>query len=192
VKDAVRRCAEFFAKTGVQVEERTPPGMEQAYELELALLGADGAEGIDEYLRDAGSIKVHVLHRAFVDHMRPYRTSAYVFAQRWAQWDEYRANLARFFAEYDAVLCPVYTQPALPHRGSLDEQNFQGFSYTMAWNLAGAPAGTVRCTECEGLPINVQIVAKPWRDLLALEICRCLEAEFGGWKPARALEAAAL
>lgn len=192
VEDAVRRCAEFLAAIGIELDQRMPPGMEHAYELELALLGADGAEGIDEYLRDAGSTKVHVLHRAFVDHMRPYRASAYLFAQRWAQWDEYRANLARFFAEYDAILCPVYTQAALPHRGSLDEQNFQGFSYTMAWNLAGAPAATVRCAGYEGLPINVQIVTKPWRDLLALELCRLIEAEFGGWQPARALEAAAL
>src|SRR6185437_5733147 len=50
VEDAVRRCAEFFAAAGIEVEERMPPGVEQAYELELALLGADGAEGIDEYL----------------------------------------------------------------------------------------------------------------------------------------------
>jgi len=183
IENAVRACSEDLARKGLRVEERTPPGVEQAYELELALLGADGADGIDEYLRDAGSTKVHVLHRAFVDHMRPYRASAYSFSKRWAQWDEYRANLARFFTEYDAILCPVYTQPALKHRASMDEQNFQGFSYTMAWNLAGTPAATVRCAEFEGLPVNIQVVAKPWRDLLALEICRVIEAEFGGWQP---------
>ncbi len=187
VANAVRLCAEFLARNGMQVDQRTPPGVEQAYELELALLGADGAKGIDEYLRDAGSTKVHMLLRAFVDHMRPYRASGHEFAKRWAQWDEYRAKMARFFTECDAILCPVYTQPALKHRGSLDEQNFQGFSYTMAWNLAGAPAATVRCSEFEGLPVNVQVVAKPWRDLLTLEICGLIEAEFGGWQPGASL-----
>jgi amidase len=116
--------------------------------------------------------------------MRPYRASGYELAKRWAQWDEYRSNLARFFAEYDAILCPVYTQLALKHRDSLDDENFRGFSYTMAWNLAGAPAATVRCGEFDGLPVNVQVVTKPWRDLLALQICRLIEAEFGGWRPA--------
>jgi Asp-tRNA(Asn)/Glu-tRNA(Gln) amidotransferase A subunit family amidase len=54
----------------------------------------------------------------------------------------------------------------------------------MAWNLAGAPAATVRCAGFENLPINVQVVTKPWQDLLALEICRLIEVEFGGWRPA--------
>ncbi len=189
VQNAVRLCAESLARDGLRVEERTPPGVEQAYELEMALFGADGAESVDEYLRDIGSNKVHLLQRAFVDHMRPYRATGYDFVKRWAQWDEYRANLARFFTEYDVILCPVYTQPALKHRDSLDEQNFRGFSYTMAWNLAGAPAATVRCADVDGLPINVQVVAKPWRDLLALEIGRIIEEEFGGWRPSHPLEA---
>lgn len=184
VEDAVRGCAAFLARNGFEVEELAPPGIEQAFELELALFGADGGEGIDEYLREIGSTKVHLLHRAFVDHMRPYRVRSSEFAKRWSQWDEYRRNLARFFRKYEVILCPVYTQPALIHRGSLDERNFRGFSYTMAWNLAGAPAATVRCSEFEGLPINVQIVTKPWQDLLALELCRVMEAEFGGWQPA--------
>jgi amidase len=184
VEDAVRGCAEFLARNGFEIEERVAPGIDLAYELELALFGADGGEGIEEYLREIGSTKVHTLHRAFVDHMRPHRVRSAEFAKHWAQWDEYRANLARFFKRYDVILCPAYTQPALVHRGSLDEQNFQGFSYTMAWNLAGAPAATVRCAGFENLPINVQVVTKPWQDLLALEICRLIEVEFGGWRPA--------
>ncbi|HEY7306989.1 MAG TPA: amidase family protein [Bryobacteraceae bacterium] len=184
VENAVQRCAAFLTYVGMEVEESLPPGVEHAYELELSLFGADGAEGVDEYLRELGSTKVHVLHRAFVNHMRSYRARTSEFAKRWAQWDEYRANLARFFTQYDVILCPVYTQPALKHRASLEEENFQGFSYTMAWNLAGTPAATVRCAECEGLSINVQVVAKPWRDLLALEVSRLIEAEFGGWQPA--------
>jgi amidase len=182
VQNAVRACAEFLSQEGMRVEERRPPGVEQAYELEFALLGADGADGIDSYLNEAGSTKVHPLLTGFVDHMRPHRATGTEFAARWAQWDEYRANLRRFFDEYDAILCPVYTQPALKHRGSLDETNFRGFSYTMAWNVAGAPAATVRCAKHNGLPINIQVVTKPWRDLLAIEICRIIESQFGGWQ----------
>jgi amidase len=182
VRNAVRACAEFLSREGMRVEERRPPCVEQAYELEFALLGADGAEGIDEYLKAAGSEKVHPLLTGFVDHMRPYCASGAKFAKRWAQWDEYRANLRRFFGEYDAILCPVYTQPALKHGGSLEEANFRGFSYTMAWNVAGAPAATVRCAGHNGLPINIQVVTKAWRDLLAIEICRLIEGQSGGWQ----------
>jgi amidase len=52
----------------------------------------------------------------------------------------------------------------------------------MAWNMAGAPAATVRCGEADGLPISIQAVAKPWRDLLAVKICAEIEAEFGGFR----------
>lgn len=182
VREAVRRCADFLSENNVEVEECRPPGVDQAFELELALLGADGVDGIDNYLKAAGSTEIHPYLAAFLGHMRPFRSSAAGLAARWAQWDEYRANLHRFFRVYDAILCPVYTQPALQHGESLDEKNFQGFSYTMAWNLAGAPAATVRCGSSAGLPLNVQVVTKPWHDLLAVEICRRIESRFGGWQ----------
>jgi amidase len=184
INSAVRQCAEFFSQSGIMVEEQRPPGVEQAYELELALLGADGAEAIDTYLMDAGSTEVHPFLTHFLDQMRPYRASTTEFARRWAQWDEYRANLRRFFRRYDAILCPVYTHPALKHGESVIEENFYGFSYTMAWSVAGAPAATVRCASHAGLPVNVQVVTKPWDDMLALEICQSIEDRFGGWQPA--------
>ncbi|MGH9584567.1 MAG: amidase [Bryobacteraceae bacterium] len=182
VRDAVQRCARFLSQTGAIVEEERPPGIEQAYELELAIFGADGAEGIDTYLAENGSTAVHPLLTNFLNRMRPFRASGAQFARRWAQWDEYRAQLARFFQQYDAILCPVYTQPALRHGESRIDSNFEGFSYTMAWNLAGVPAAVVRCAEWQGLPINVQIVAKPWCDLTAIALCEAIESEFGGWK----------
>jgi len=184
--DAVRRCAQFLADEGYPVEERRPAGIADAYELELALLGADGAEGIDRYLYEAGSTTVHPYTSAFIDHMRPYRGTASDLSRRWAQWDEYRRNMRTFFHRYDVVLCPVYTHAALPHGDSLIETNFRGFSYTMAWNLAGAPAATVRVGEAMGLPINVQIVAAPWADMTALALALVLEERFGGWAPPRA------
>jgi amidase len=182
VKAAVEQCARFFEDSGLVVEQCKPPGVEDAYELELALLGADGAEGIDEYLKAVGSLETHPLLNGFLDHMRVHRATVPQLAKRWQQWDEYRSNLRAFFNRYDAILCPVYTQPALQHRGSLIEENFRGFSYTMAWNVAGAPAATVRCAAHEGLPINVQVVTKPWRDMLALQLCHMIEGQFGGWK----------
>lgn len=182
VKDAVARCAEFLTRTGIRVEERRPPNVEQAFEIELALLGADGVDGIDAYLRDVGSTSRHPLLTAWLDRMRPLRATASELAARWSQWDSYRYAMTRFFESYDAIVCPLYTQPALKHGQSIQPGNFEGFSYTMAWNVAGAPAATVRCAEADGLPINVQVAAKPWRDLTALAVCQMIEAEFGGWR----------
>jgi amidase len=140
-------------------------------------------DGIAAYLNAHGSTRIHPLLTGFLDRLRPFRVTVPQFAARWAQWDEYRSALARFFQQFDAILCPVYTQPALAHGDSLKGTNFEGFSYTMAWNVAGAPAATVRCAESEGLPVNLQIVTKPWHDVLALDICQLIEQEFGGWQP---------
>ena len=182
-------CARFLSQAGHEVIEVRPPGIEQAYELEMALLGADGAEGIDAYLESAGSTQTHsLLEAGFVSRMRQYRTNTTQFATLWAQWDVYRTGMAQFFRNYDALLCPVYTQVALQHGESVKRGNFEGFSYTMAWNLSGNPAATVRCAESGGLPVNVQVVTARWRDLLALEVCSWIEKEFGGWRGCEAAQ----
>jgi amidase len=183
VKQAVEKCAQFLSDEGAQVTEARAPGVADVFELEMALFGADGGDGIDAYLRDMGSHRVHPLQTNFINYMRPHRVSAAEFAKRWAQWDEYRAGLAGFFRRYDAILCPVYTQTALKHGDSMQQENFHGFSYTMAWSVGQTPAATVRCAEHEGLPVNVQVVAKPWDDMLTLRICEAIEQKFGGWQP---------
>ncbi len=181
---AVHDCAQFLSDAGHEVREARPPGIEGAYELEMSLLGADGGEGIDGYLQFVGSTQTHpLLEQGFLSRMRGYRCDATQFAKRWEQWDTYRAGITKFFGHYDAVLSPIYTQPALTHGESVKPGNFEGFSYTMAWNVSGNPAATVRVAEIDGLPINVQVVTARWRDMLALEICRSLEAQFGGWRP---------
>ena len=57
-------------------------------------------------------------------------------------------------------------------------------SYTNAYNLTGWPAAVVRGgTSPEGLPIGVQIVARPWREDVALAVAQQLETALGGWQP---------
>ncbi len=181
---AVRRSAELFSQLGHQVVELRPPGIDQAYELELALLGADGGKGIDAYLASEGSTRRHrLLEEGFLTRMRLFRAGTSDLAARWAEWDDYRASMAQFFREYDAVLCPVYTQPALKHRESVKPGNFEGFSYAMAWNLSGNPAATVCVDHLEGLPVNVQVATAKWRDMLALQMCQMLEIFGGYWPP---------
>jgi len=58
------------------------------------------------------------------------------------------------------------------------------FSYTMSSNLTGWPAAVVRGgTTRSGLPIGVQIVARPWREDVALELAQVLQDSLGGFQP---------
>ena len=149
----------------------------------MKLLGADGGDSLRAYLAALGSHRQHSLLTGWLDKLEAYRTDLAGFEGYWAEWDRYRAEMASFLRQYDAIICPVYPQPALLHGASTQDANFRGFSYTMAYNLAGLPAVVVRCGESSaGLPVAVQIVAKPWREDVALAIAARLELALGGWK----------
>jgi amidase len=165
------------------VEDR-PDCVSRAYELEMKLLGADGGDSLLAYLASLGSNCLHPLLTAWLAKLETYRISLAGFQEYWAEWDRYRAEMTAFLSRYDAIICPVYTHAALPHGQSIADENFRGFSHTMAYNLSGLPAAVLRCgASASGLPIAVQVVARAWREDVALAVAARLEREFGGWKP---------
>jgi amidase len=161
-----------------------PPGVERAYELEMKLLGADGGDGLREFLTSIGSDRTHLLLNRWLAKLEEYRTDLKGFAAYWTLIDSFRASMHAFLTTNDVVLSPVSTSAALLHGTSTDEKNFKGFGYTMTHNLTGWPAAVVRCGETStGLPIGVQIAAAPWREDIVLSVARRLEEIFGGWQP---------
>jgi amidase len=178
----VARVVRSAAKA-LSAEENRPSCLAQAYELEMKLIGPDGGDSLRAFVAHLGSRRVHPLLTGWLDKLEAYRTGLAGFQNYWAEWDAYRAGIAAFLSDYDAIVCPVYTRPAIGHGTSTQDDNFRGFSHTMAYNLAGLPAATVRCGESvEGLPIGVQVVARPWREDVALAVAGCLEEAMGGWK----------
>ena len=176
VAAVVRAAAGALAERWRRSRRNGPPCLEQAYDLEMKLLGADGGDGLREYLQGLGSTQVHPLLTGWLDKLEAYRTSVAGLAGYWAEWDAYRAAMRAFLGRYDVLLCPAYTHAALPHGASTQEENFRGFSHTMAFNVAGWPAAVVRCgTSAGGLPIAVQIAAAPWREDIALAVAARLE-----------------
>ena len=80
----------------------------------------------------------------------------------------YRSDMLAFIEHYDAIVCPVCAYPALHHGGSGERGS--AFAYTMAFNFTGWPVVVVRAgTSPEGLPIGIQIVARPWHEHVALD-----------------------
>jgi amidase len=185
VAGVVRAAAAALAAEGVRVQDERPVCLDAAYEIEMKLIGPDGGDGLRSYLRDIGSSSVHPLLTGWLDKLERYRTGIDGFARYWGEWFRYRAEMDAFLAcGFDAILCPAYIHPALLLGTSTVDENFIGFSHTMAYNLAGWPAAVVRCGEsATGLPIAVQIAAAPWREDVALAVALWLEQAFGGWKP---------
>ncbi|MCB0084940.1 MAG: amidase, partial [Caldilineaceae bacterium] len=92
----------------------------------------------------------------------------------------FRSEMLQFMANYDILLCPVNAYPALPHGG--EDEHMAAFTYTMSFNLTGWPVVVVRAgTSPEGLPIGVQIVARPWCEHVALAVAQQIELALGDW-----------
>ena len=89
-----------------------------------------------------------------------------------------------FMDKYDVILCPVNAYPAMLHGTTFDAEKHHAFSYTSPYTLTGWPSVTVRGgTSPEGLPIGVQVIARPWREDVALAVAQHLETALGGWQP---------
>jgi fatty acid amide hydrolase len=100
---------------------------------------------------------------------------------------------------FDLILCPVASLPAWTHGAARDL--VLGGAYTVLYNLLGYPAGVVPCTRVRageevgrapsrdlveraaykvergsaGLPVCVQVVARPWREHMALAAMQAIE-----------------
>jgi fatty acid amide hydrolase len=138
-----------------------------------------------------------------VAHIAPQPTDAF-----WQLVDAQAAYGRAFYAEldrgdFDAIVCPPHALPALTHGSSYFLT--LASSYAMLYNLLGMPAGVVPITrvrageECAkrrsldivertahtverdsaGLPLGVQVVARHWREDIALRVMAALESVFG-------------
>jgi amidase len=100
------------------------------------------------------------------------------------RWDGFRSRMLAFAARYDLLVCPVFSSPARLHGTMNVPGELDPTSWTTPHSLTGWPAATVRTgTSAEGLPIDVQLVGRPWRDDVALAAARLLERELGAWPP---------
>lgn len=137
--------------------------------------------------------------RALVRHLGPYDAATYW--QRVEDLLDYRERALAALGDIDVILSPPSPLPAFRH-GAAAEVGVMGV-YTSIYNVLGWPAGVVPWTrvrageesdrpaskdpcfvaarEAErgsaGLPIAVQVAARPWRDHVALAAMAALERD---------------
>jgi amidase len=181
IQEAVRRAALALAEAGIAVEEVCPRALERSHGLAAALNTADGRAWVRRLLAKAGTTAVHPWLAATL--APPQEMSAAAVIELLEDIDQFRSEMLVFMQRYDVLLCPVNAFPALPH-GTWQEAFRNGaFSYTQAYNLTGWPGAVVRGgTSPEGLPLGVQIVARPWREDVVLAVGQYLEEALGGWQ----------
>lgn len=147
----IRAAADALASAGARLQERGLPGDGHGLTVEVWASYEGGMSSLDLY---------RLLRR----------------------WDAYREEVLAFMDDTDVILCPVYPVPA-PHHGGTAGAELRAvelqhaISYTTPFSLVGAPCAVVPFgVSPEGLPIAVQIVARPWHDHVALAVAALLEA----------------
>ncbi|MBO0777934.1 MAG: amidase [Ktedonobacteraceae bacterium] len=110
---------------------------------------------------------------------------------------------------FDALICPPHALPALTHGSSGTLNPTNAGSYAILYNLLGLPAGVAPVTRVRpgeesersigkdsveraartvemgsaGLPVGVQVVARPWREDIVLALMTVLEEHAGACVP---------
>jgi amidase len=112
----------------------------------------------------------------------------------WAELDLLRAKTLEELKRYPVLLCPVASVPAFRHGERSWEIDGRTVDYLGAWrhtqwfNALAAPAAVVPVGRSpEGLPIGVQIVARPFHDETALGVAAIVDAAFGYRPPPMAM-----
>ena len=162
------------------VEQDEPPPISKYVDLWARVGGGDGRAWVDRMLEKWGTTEISPFIEKGFERTEPTTTAEYTEALE-AQ-DQFRSEMLRWVQDYDAVVAPVASQPAPTHGATYEGDNRTMF-YTGPYNITGWPGAVVRCgTSAEGLPIGVQILAKPWREDICLALAAALESTLGGWQ----------
>jgi len=205
-KRTVERAAQALETAGLTVANACPPFVAQAADVWVQAMIPSWAIAMRywqrEYARIGGSAvsdkRLPFMEFLFKsldllyekgDH-GPERQEQFQRALR-----KFRMQMMEFVADYDVLLSPVVSGPAGPHLttaeiAKLPVADFSNLvtkamgGFYVTYNLTGWPAAVVRAgTSPEGLPIGVQIAAKPWREDVALAVAGVIEDKLDGWKP---------
>jgi len=232
VRRAAEEAAEILRKRGALVEPWSPPDVAEAVRLYIGLIGADGFATTKRLLRGnpiESRIRFNLrmtslpaaVRAPLVPLLRQFGQAriasslqsvrgALSVDQYWQLVEERNQYRHRFLTaldaeRFDALLCPPYALPALPHEspGTLNVTN--AGSYAILSNVLGLPAGVAPVTRVHpgeesersigndsveraaravemnsaGLPVGVQVVARPWREDVVLALMEALEEHIG-------------
>src|SRR5436190_3982976 len=186
---AVRTAAEALTRAGFQVEPFRPDGLELARQLWWKFFGIAGGMLLGPMTRGHEAELSPILKEfsSWVE-AEPSHTGESLL-DAWIQRDAIRMQVFAQMRDYPVLLCPVTAIPAFKHgerRWQIDGKTVEyldAWSYTEWFNLLGTPATVVPVGQSpEGLPIGVQISARPWEEEVVLSVAAELETQCGVWR----------
>lgn len=166
----------------ISVNETRPTGVEMSRFIMARLLSADGGAEVEMLLEDCHTTEPSPTILSFLARNKDQQNiSNRDFEQLISLWHNYQSSMLGFFNDYDILICPPNASTAIPHGKTI---NLDGYSYTSAYNLTGWPGVVIRGgTDTNGLPIGIQILARPFREDHCLAMAAWLEQQIGRFDP---------
>jgi len=188
-RDAVRKAVNTLRAAGFAVEEFRPEGLEAARDLWWKIFGTAGRMLLAPMTCGCESDLSPILREFTSWAAADPAHTAQSLLDTWLQRDVVRMQIFRQMQRYPILLCPVAAVPAFRHGERSWKVEGKTVSYLDAWsytewfNLLGMPGVVVPVSQSdEGLPIGVQVVAKPWMEELALEVASSIERVRETWR----------
>jgi Asp-tRNA(Asn)/Glu-tRNA(Gln) amidotransferase A subunit family amidase len=186
---AVRSAAEALESAGFEVQPFRPDGLEQARQLWWQFFGIAGGMLLRPMTKGREADLSPILKQFSSWAAAEPSHTGQTLLDTWIMRDVLRMEVFSQMHEYPILLCPVASIPAFRHGERSWQIDGQTVEYLDAWsyaewfNLLGTPAAVVPFGRSnEGLPIGVQIVARPWQEELVLAVAAELEAQHGAWQ----------
>jgi Asp-tRNA(Asn)/Glu-tRNA(Gln) amidotransferase A subunit family amidase len=186
---AVCTAATALRDAGFQVERFQPEGLEAARRLWWKYFVVAGGMLLRPMFKHRESDLSPILKQFLEWSASEPVPTGETLLDAWIQRDVVRAQFLAQMQQYPILLCPVAAIPAFRHgeRSWMIEgktvEYLDAWSYTEFFNLLGNPGVVVPVGRSpEGLPIGVQIVARPWQEEQALAVAGVLEEKCRAWR----------
>jgi aspartyl-tRNA(Asn)/glutamyl-tRNA(Gln) amidotransferase subunit A len=201
VKDAIMKAARAFEKLGATVEETSLPTFDYALAAYYIISSAEATSNLSRYdgvrygyraKNYDGIVDMYIQTRneGFgVEVKRRMMLGNYVLSSGY--YDAYYLKALRvrtlikrdfdaLFEKYDCILSPTVPAPAFRIREKSDPmQMYLTDIYTSPVNIAGLTAMSLPCgLSPQGLPIGLQLIARPRGEPAMLRAAYALEQEF--------------
>lgn len=192
---AVQAAAQALREAGFRVEAFRPRTLEPLRKLWWTFFVQCGAMFYEPAIRGRRE-RLSPIFREFLGIAEAQgELTATELLNAWAEMDTLRVKMLEEMREYPVLLCPVASVPAWKHGerewtiDGVKVKYLDAVRYTQWFNVLGAPAAVVPVgRSAEGLPIAVQIAARPFEDEIALGIASVIDDAFGYCAPAMARE----
>ncbi|MCG6953906.1 MAG: amidase [Betaproteobacteria bacterium] len=202
VQQLIRKVARFTGKRGAKVSFRARPDIdpERAHRIYVQLLryATSGRQPQSQYKRFVA--RRPRLHANDYSYEAQFVRGTTLAPREWSALNEQRHRMrmawAKFFEDWDVLLCPAAATAAFPHmhagerwermirvngrpQPSTTQMFWAGFSGMVYLPSTVAPIGLTR----EGLPVGVQIVGPQYADYTTIRFAQLLEREYYRFQP---------